>query len=337
MFRRFITIASLTALVVPTLPADFSYQETTKLTGGAAVAAMKMAGVFSKSARQATDGTQSTIAVKGDRLVHKSPMHTSIIDLSNETITSIDVQKKTYSVMTFAEMKQAMEQMQAKMQQKSGQNDAEMKFKVSANATGKKKSVNGFEASEMLLKMEMQGTDKKSGQSGSMIVYADSWIAPSVPGYNEARAFYKKMAENIAWTPGGNAFMQRPDIIQGMAEVSKESAKLDGMPVFQTMTMGPEGTMPQDGTDPKYQAQQQQAAQDKPSVGSMLGGALGGKFGRKKDTPPPAASDNSQASGTLMESTTEMSNFSSNAVDGSLFEIPAGFKKVEADLKRAAQ
>jgi len=101
--------------------------------------------------------------------------------------------------------------------------------------------------------------------------------------------------------------------------------------------MGPEGTMPQDGTDPKYQAQQQQAAQDKPSVGSMLGGALGGKFGRKKDTPPPAASDNSQASGTLMESTTEMSNFSSNAVDGSLFEIPAGFKKVEADLKRAAQ
>jgi len=38
-----------------------------------------------------------------------------------------------------------------------------------------------------------------------------------------------------------------------------------------------------------------------------------------------------------MESTTEMSNFSSNPVDASLFEIPAGFKKVEPDLKRAAQ
>ena len=33
--------------------ADFQYTETTKITGGAAVGAMKFAGVFSKDARQA--------------------------------------------------------------------------------------------------------------------------------------------------------------------------------------------------------------------------------------------------------------------------------------------
>ncbi len=32
--------------------------------------------------------------------------------------------------------------------------------------------------------------------------------------------------------------------------------------------------------------------------------------------------------------TTELSSFSSNAADESLFSVPAGFKKVESDLKR---
>ena len=39
-----------------------------------------------------------------------------MIDLGSGTITSIDLQKKQYSVMTFDEMKQMMEQMSQKMQ-----------------------------------------------------------------------------------------------------------------------------------------------------------------------------------------------------------------------------
>jgi hypothetical protein len=32
--------------------------------------------------------------------------------------------------------------------------------------------------------------------------------------------------------------------------------------------------------------------------------------------------------------TTEMTDFSANAADPSLFEVPAGFKKVDSDLKK---
>jgi len=32
--------------------------------------------------------------------------------------------------------------------------------------------------------------------------------------------------------------------------------------------------------------------------------------------------------------TTELSSFSSNPVDASLFAVPAGFKKVDSDLKK---
>jgi hypothetical protein len=140
-------------------------------------------------------------------------------------------------------------------------------------------------------------------------------------------------------------FMGRPDVAQGMAEVYKESAKLDGMPVFQTTTMGGEGTVPADGSSQQPAAQQQQPPADKPSVGGALGSALGGKFGlgRKKpqqDTQaqaPPPSSGSSSAAGVLLEMTTEMNDFSSNAVDPSQFEVPAGFKKVESEMKRGSK
>ena len=163
-------------------------------------------------------------------MVHRSANHASVIDLGSGTITTIDFQRKQYSVMTFDEMKQMMEQMSQKMQK----NDkGEMKFKVSANATGKTKQVSGFDAKEMIMKMEMEGTDKESGQKGGMTVTTDMWIASGIPGYQEVRNFYKRMAEKINWTPGGNMFAANPQVSGGMAEVYKEVAKLDGVPVQQ--------------------------------------------------------------------------------------------------------
>jgi hypothetical protein len=341
VFRKLAIIAGITAVGASTVLADFSYQETTKITGGVMVSAMKMVGVFSKQARQLGEPMQSTVSIKGDRMVHRSSTHTSIIDLGSQTITSIDPQKKTYSVMTFDELKQALAQMQQKMQQKKP-DQPEMKFNVAVDKTGKTKQINGFEANEMVLKMTMEGTDQKSGQKGSMVVTSDQWIAPSVPGYSEVRDFYKRMAEKINWTPNGNMFMSRPDVANGMAEVYKESAKLDGMPVFQTITMGGEGTVPADGSTQQPAAQQPPA--ERPSVGSALGGALGGKFGlgRKKpqqDPPPPSSSSSGggSAQAVLIEMTTEMNDFSARAVDASQFEIPAGFKKVESEMKRGMQ
>src|ERR1035437_4260380 len=101
-----------------------------------------------------------------------------------------------------------------------------MKFKVSANATGKSKQVAGLETKEMIMTMEMEGTDKESGQKGGMTVTTDMWTAPGIPGYQEVRDFHKRMAEKVNWTPGGNMFAANPQVSGGMAEVSKEVAKL---------------------------------------------------------------------------------------------------------------
>ncbi len=175
MFKKVAGIAGILVLAGSPLLADFTYQETSTITGGAMASMMRLAGVFSKQAREPM---QSTISVKGDRMMHRSANHASIIDLGSGTITTIDIQKKQYSVMTFEEMKQMMEQMAQKMKQ----NDkGEMNFKVSANATGKTKQVAGFDAKEMVMTMEMEAKDKESGQKGGMIVISDMWLAPEFP------------------------------------------------------------------------------------------------------------------------------------------------------------
>jgi hypothetical protein len=336
VFKKAVAAVGVFIFVGSPLLADFAYQETSTITGGMMASAMRLAGVFSKQAREPI---QATVAVKGDKMMHRSATHMSIIDLGSQTITTVDVQKKQYSVMTFDEMKQLLEQLAQKMKQ----NDKpEMSFKVSSKATGKAKQIAGVDAREMILTMEMEATDKQSGQKGGMTVTTDMWLAPGIPGYQEVRDFYKRMSGKINWTPGGNMFMQNPQVSQGMAEVYKEASKVDGVPVQQTIVMGATGTVPpSDGAAPPAQQQPQPAA-ERPSVGSALGGALGGRFGlgRKKtpsDQPSPQATQegsSGQSAGSLLEMTTQLSGFSSNAIDGSQFEVPAGFKKVDNELKK---
>jgi len=332
MGHQLITVSGLIAISAGSLFADFSYHESSKITGGALAGVMKVAGVFSKAAREPIE---STVAIRGNKMAHRSATHMSLIDLDSKTITNVDLQKKQYSVMTFDEMKQALENMSKKMNKKDS--GADVKLKVEANPTGKTKQFGGYDAKEIQMKIAMEMTDQKSNQSGAMVIYTNLWIAENVPGYSEVSNFYRKMAQELNWTPGGNMFMQQPEVAKGMAEAFKEVSKLNGAPVFQVMAMGPEGMAPPSADAPQTAAEQPQTK--KPSAGSVLGGALGGKFGgfgHKKSEPAqeqPAPQQQQQQSGALIEMQTEYSAFAPTA-DASLFDIPAGFKQVESDMKK---
>jgi len=333
MIRKFATIGLILLLTAALLPADFSYQETTTITGGAMQGMLKVASVFSKQLREPM---KSTVAIKGNRMAHRNNNTASIIDLDSETITNIDLQKKSYTVMTFEQMKQVMEDAAKKMQQNK-KDSSEISWKVSADATGKTKQIAGYDAKEMLVKMSMEGTDQKSGQKGGMDIVMHNWLAPGVAGYTEVRDFQRKMATKLNWAPGGNLFMSRPDVAKGMADAAKEMSKLEGTPVLTTMAMGPTGTVNENSGQTSGEAPAAKP-QEKPSLGGALGGALGGKFGLGRKKEPPPQQEQAPASGSqtasLLEMTTEYSGFSSGPADPSLFEIPAGFKKVEMDLKR---
>jgi hypothetical protein len=339
----------LLACLPTCLLADFSYEESTKITGGMMAGVMKFAGAFSKQAREPI---QSTVALKGNRMLHGNKDRASVIDLDNETITEINFQKKTYSVMTFAEMKQAMEQAMQRMkdapkqqQQQDPKTDVKTDFKVDIKNTGQSKEINGLLAKETIMTMQMEGTDQQSGNKGAMVIISDMWLAPKIPGYDEVTKFHMRMAAKMAWTPdsGMNAMMGRPDMARAMENMRKEGSKMEGIPVLTVMKVTGTAEGQASETSNTQTSSQQSKPQPKPDLGSVLGGKLGGfgGFGRKKkqqddsqasSTPPP--SEQASASGSLIETTTETSNFSSASVDPSRFSPPAGFKKVESEMMK---
>jgi hypothetical protein len=327
------------------LRADFTYQETTQITGGALFSMMRMMGPF---ARRAREPIVSTHLIKGNRMATVTKNHISVVDLDQETITNIDLDRQTYSVMTFAEMKQVMENAAQSMQQRTGKDsgdpNVDANFKVSAKATGQDRSIQGLDAKEIIISMEMEGTNTKTGESGALNISTDTWLA-SVPGYDEVKAFHRKMAEKMGYGFGSSMpqmGMSRPDVSKGFEEVAKEMAKLDGVPVESTIKMTGSGTG-SDSSQASDQRSQQQAEAPPDNPAAALGRLAGfGGFGRRKKKDEAAKQDQSQqdaasSSASLIEMTTQLTNYASGAVDASKFEIPAGFKQVQPELRRGAQ
>jgi hypothetical protein len=90
--------------------ADFKYSDTSRITGGSLKSMMKTVGIFSKQASQAMKPVTTTRYIEGDRLrADNANGRIQIIDLSGRRIIEIDPQKKTYTEITFDEMKAALQ------------------------------------------------------------------------------------------------------------------------------------------------------------------------------------------------------------------------------------
>jgi hypothetical protein len=352
------------ALILATLPAygDFKYTESSKMTGGAMAGLTKFAGAFSKQARQGMQPTQTTTYVKGNMMRRdQADGHIQIIDLDGRRIISIDNQKRTYWIMTFEQMKAALEQARQNVQSEKasrpqGEQPANIQMtpKVEVTPTGKTATILNLPANEVLMRidMEMQSTDPKTqGQSASMWVKSNSWITPNIPGYEELTAFNQKLAKELAWAPG-QIMGGSPQMSQGMAQLRQNAGALKGFPLVQYVSMGMAAngqTAPQGG-----EAQQTQS----PSTGSQssaqinnpgdaiakgLGGMLGG-FGRKKKQQDQSAQGGSGGDtaglppaplatpGSFMDLTVQVTGYSSDALDAALFAIPSGYTQVQSDM-----
>src|SRR6202453_1712979 len=153
--------------------ADASYQETTQITGGTMVDQLKSVSFLSKSLGNMFAPTSTSTMVHGNQKAVVSKDSTEITDLDKETITRIDNIHKTYTVTTFAQLRQAianmpkqMEQAQEQVKQAQAQQaaqqpktDLKTSFEVSAKNTGVSKEVNGLTAQEQVVTMQMHVTD----------------------------------------------------------------------------------------------------------------------------------------------------------------------------------
>jgi hypothetical protein len=259
-----------------------------------------------------------------------------------------------------AERQAASQPQQPAAKQPEPDKNVQMKFDVSVRNTGVHQQVSGLDTTESILSITAQATDQQSGQSGNLAVTSDLWMAPDIPGYDELRDFQRRYAQKLgevygsAITPMLNSLrsQMRPGTTQGFGEMAKETSKLKGMAIRTVMRMGStadgkplaaasEAPLPDSGQNAAMPSKGDMAEQGASNAATSamanklggLGGMLGG-FGHKKkqDAPPPAdsatASQTQPASMVLMETTSEMGDFSSAPIDGSHFLPPAGYQQI---------
>lgn len=326
------------------LHADFSYEQRSKMTGGALMGAMKFAGAFSKKLRE-PDSTWTY--VKGNKIAHVSGTSAQVFDIDAETVTEINFEKRTYAVMTFAQMAQAMAEMKAKM----GEAKADVSFQVDGKETGRKKQLAGHPTSEFLVSFVTVMKDKKGKDQAEMETQMSSWMAADLPGYDEMMKAHQKLGAKMAGSMSPMMGQGMPGMQPGMNEswatLAEKMKNMKGVPMLQVVRMGPKGQLPPSSTmgDPK--PVKEEAAAEKPKASDVLAGALGGRlggFGRKRkdenreqmpNPQTPAAKGEGGEGGMLMEMTTETLQVSSAPVDVAKFQVPAGFQQVEHDMVKA--
>jgi len=373
LVRKLLSMLLVVPIVATPALADFKYTDTSQITGGALMGMANFAAKFSKDSRAAMQPITTTHYVKGNKMrTDGSDGSIQIIDLDGRRVISIDSEKKTYSVATFDQIKAAMEKAQADAAAKAKQNpekpaqaqDAQqlqVTPKITVLPGTGTRTILGQDTKETKIKMDMEMQAQNAngqpaqaatpGQPNSVTftMTMDTYVAPSVSGYQEIGEFYKKMATEINWVPPSNIHVD-PRMSQGMGELAKNSDALRGLPLLSYISMG---IPPQPGatTNAAQTSNTSNSSSDGskstdsgssvPTSGSdavMKG--LGSLFNKKKKqqqddnakagTPAPPPNPNPDPNA-LMEMTTQVSSFSDSPLDASMFDIPAGYTQVQGD------
>jgi hypothetical protein len=323
--------------------ADASYEETSQITGGSMMAPLKSISFLSKSMRDAFAPITTTTMIHGNQKAVVGKDSTEIIDLDKETVTRIDNVHKTYTVMTFAQMRQAFEQMPKQIQQAQDQakqepqaqqpkSDVKTSFDVSVKNTGTTKQVNGFTAQEQIVTLQMHATDPNAPPTDAVnsvtyVITTDAWITPDPPEVKEIQDFDKRYGQKLmegvdlsafkaqmtqmqtsSQNPGmSQMFAGKPGSAEAMAEMGKEMAKLQGTRVMEVTRMGGSGTGPGAAQNPAQTSDSAPAATPPSSNGSMagmLGSALGGSaLGGFHRKKTPPPSDSTTTTTTASDGT----------------------------------
>jgi hypothetical protein len=303
------TLCALMLAACLSASADFSYTSTMKTTGGSMAAMMGAAG----------DRT-TTVSWKGQKMVTVSGTTSTIIDVDSQTVTTINNTQKTWTVKTFSDL--------------VGTAGANTDVSVDVKETAQKKTVNGFNASEVLVTMNMDMEMGRGGMSMKLQLELDMWISSEVPGAADLHAFYRKNAASFPWSAmmadSGNQSVQK-----AIAQVQRKLADLDGIPVQQILRVKPAGgaqtaQAPQMPQMTPAQAAQMQAAMAKMQDMAKQGGP--GAAAAQQMMAGMGAMNGAPAGGAapaLIELTVDYSSFSSASVPDSLFSIPDGYKQIK--------
>jgi hypothetical protein len=319
-YGRFLAIALLLVLAAVNLQADVKIEEKTVTKFGGPLG--RIVGLFGGKA--AKEGVVNTTAIKGNRMMTANEQTGEIIDLDEEKIYELDMRKKSYTVLTFDELRRRMQQEREKYE-KEAQKDAdrgqqfEMEMDFDVKETGQRKNINGFDTREVIMTIAMRQKGGTLEQAGGMIIASNLWLTEEANAAQEIADFHRRYMEKLGIDALAKDMLQAmalyPGLQDAMAKMEKENATLSGTAILTTMTIDSYKSQEQ-------VAQEQRQASSGDSPGGMIGG-LARRIGKKQDDQQQPQN---KAQSSIMTSTSELLRLSTDVTETDV-AVPAGFKQ----------
>lgn len=318
-----VAVAGLLASV--SLHADVRTQERTLVKFEGPLG--RIAGMFGGKA--ARDGIVTTVSLKGDRLMTSNEMTGEIVDLAEEKIYELDMRRKSYTVLTFAEYRRRMDEAMAKAREDTKADSSEeprsgKEYEVdfTVKQTGQSKTIAGLSAQESVATIAVREKGKRL-EDGGFVLDVALWMTTEGEALSELAAFRQRYAQKLlgldpaqAQADMRQALAMYPQMQKALERFRVEAAKLQGTPLSTVMTFqvvaSPQGDATAEKNDPPPT-----------SVGGLLGG-LGRRMGRGKAAEPAAGGTPGRS--TVLTSTTETLQLGTSVAAGDV-ALPAGFKE----------
>ena len=327
-----LAVLGLALLFPAAARADVKTQERTQVRFEGAIG--KMVNMF--GGKGAREGLTTTVSLKGQRMLSITGETGEIIDLAEEKVYTLDLKGKSYSVMTFAEMRKRMEEAMAKAEkdaaaakpeaEKPASNEPKKEYEVDftiADGSGAKQ-IAGMDTKESVATITVREKGKTLEEAGGLVLETHLWMTPKVAALQELADFRMRYAQKVygpmmaqAAPNMTQAMAMYPQMKDAMAKMAEEGKKLNGTPLLTEaifIVAAPPGS------------QSEQKAEPAPGLGGLLGGL--GRFRKKgNDAPAPAPAAAAQAPGraTVLTTTTETLQITPSATDADV-ALPAGLK-----------
>jgi len=308
----------LGGLLVATVHGDVRTRQRTQLTFEGMIG--RIANLAGGSA--AADGIIETVAVKGSRKADLNDRTGRIIDLVEERVYELDVRRKEYRVVTFAQLREQWQKAKEDAERAAKDRPAderddpadqgkEVEILLDVKETGARKSIAGHNASQVILTVTAKEKGKDLEEGGGLVITSDVWVAPRVAALDEITQVTTKFLQAVYGDDAVASAQQMatvmamyPSLQEMMTKLEEKTRALDGT-VMTTVT--------KIETIKSAEAMKRSSA---PPTGG-LGGALARRLGAGRAPEQRSL---------VLTSAGETQSIDTSASDADV-AIPAGFKE----------
>jgi hypothetical protein len=196
--NRLLRVALLVTLAATQIFADVTYTKSVKYTGGSMLGFLRnlvgsplVQRLVGADLASALEDQSYTVYVKGSKMAQVAGGGSTIYDLDAGTVTTIDTDKQTFTVETFADLRAQIER--AEQWMKRSKNESVL-FDVQIENTGQTRAVKGHTASES----EITLTSRSEGAWGRPVIHDAAWLVPVDSRMRPLSDFSKRAAAKLS-------------------------------------------------------------------------------------------------------------------------------------------